>query len=384
MIGEVRFADDVQPRDRGHEIVVHPQPAHRVVRGREDAHGRAIGVLVRDALVHLEEVAVAFADRALAEALDRRAEVQVDAEPGLADAAPGVARFLRGTRSDVARREVAEARVLALEVVIALFLGDVSRCPRVTRLLRDPDAPVVAQRLAHQRQLRLVLAAHGDARRMDLRVARVRERRALLVRAPIRGRVAALRVRREVENVAVAARREHDGVRDVRAHFTGDEIARDDAARDTRDDDELEHLVARVHAHATLADHAFQRRIRAEQELLTRLTARVEGARHLGSAEAPVREEAAVLARERHALRDALVDDLHRRLCESVHVGFARTEVAALHGVVEKAIDAVAVVLIVLRGVDAALRGDRVRAPRAVLEAERVDLVAELGHRRGR
>ena len=53
-------------------------------------------------------------------------------------------------------------------------------------------------------------------------------------------------------------------------------------------------------------------------------------------------------------------------------------------GVVEEAKDAVAVVLVVLRRVDAALRRDRVRAPRRVVDAEHRDAVAHLGERRGR
>jgi hypothetical protein len=63
-------------------------------------------------------------------------------------------------------------------------------------------------------------------------------------------------------------------------------------------------------------------------------------------------------------------------------VALARAEVAALDGVVEQPVHAVAVVLVVLRGVDAALRGDRVRAARRILEAEAGDVVAELGQRR--
>src|SRR5262249_31144284 len=69
---------------------------------------------------------------------------------------------------------------------------------------------------------------------------------------------------------------------------------------------------------------------------------------------------------------------------EPVDVGLAGAEVAALHGVVEQPPHRVAVVAVVLRRVDAALRGDAVRAARAVLEAEALDLVAELGERRGR
>ena len=71
-------------------------------------------------------------------------------------------------------------------------------------------------------------------------------------------------------------------------------------------------------------------------------------------------------------------------LGEAVDVRLARAEVPALHRVVEQAVDAVAVVLVVLGGVDAALGGDRVRASRRGLVAEAEHLVAELGERRGR
>ena len=126
-----------------------------------------------------------------------------------------------------------------------------------------------------------------------------------------------------------------------------------------------------------------ERRVDAEQQLLAGLAARVERARHLRAAEAAVRERAAVLARERDAHRGALIDDVDRDLGEPMDVRLARAEVAALDGVVEQAVNRVAVVLVVLRGVDAALRGDRVRAARRVLEAEARDVVAELGERRG-
>ena len=68
---------------------------------------------------------------------------------------------------------------------------------------------------------------------------------------------------------------------------------------------------------------------------------------------------------------------------EPINVGFARAEIAALDRVVEKPVNAVAVVLIILRGVDPALRGDAVRAARAVLVAERFHVVALLAERRG-
>ena len=83
-----------------------------------------------------------------------------------------------------------------------------------------------------------------------------------------------------------------------------------------------------------------------------------------------IRQRAAILARERHALRHALVDDVDADLRQPVNVRFARAEIAALHRVVEQPVNAVAVVLIILRRVDAALRGDGVRAPRANPESK--------------
>ena len=134
---------------------------------------------------------------------------------------------------------------------------------------------------------------------------------------------------------------------------------------------------------AALFDLPHHRLVGAEQQLLAGLAARVERARHLRAAERPVVEQAAVLARERHALRDALVDDVDAQLRQPVDVRLARAVVAALDRVVEQPLDAVAVVLVVLRGVDAALRGDAVRAARAVVDAEALDVVAQLAERRG-
>ncbi len=126
-----------------------------------------------------------------------------------------------------------------------------------------------------------------------------------------------------------------------------------------------------------------ERGVGAEQQLLAGLSTRVERARHLRATERAVGQEAAVLTRERHALRDALVDDVHAELRKPVHVGFACAEVATLHGVVEEAVHAVAVVLVVLGGVDATLRRDAVRAARGVVKGEQLDVVAELAERRG-
>src|SRR2546423_655799 len=111
--------------------------------------------------------------------------------------------------------EGAEGGVPALEEVVALGFRDLVGRARVVHLRRYPDAPVVAERLAHEGELRLEVGARRDARRVDLGEARARHQRAPTVCPPDRGHVAALGVRRQIEGVAVPARRQHDGVRRV-------------------------------------------------------------------------------------------------------------------------------------------------------------------------
>jgi hypothetical protein len=53
-----------------------------------------------------------------------------------------------------------------------------------------------------------------------------------------------------------------------------------------------------------------------------------------------------------------LVNDVDRNFGKPMHIGFAGAEVAAFDRVVEQAMHRVAVVLIILRGIDAALRRD--------------------------
>ena len=67
VVREVRLAEHVQAREVAHQVVVNPEPAHRVVDGRVDPHGDLVRVLTGDALVHLEEVVVALLDDVLAE-----------------------------------------------------------------------------------------------------------------------------------------------------------------------------------------------------------------------------------------------------------------------------------------------------------------------------
>ena len=253
----------------------------------------------------------------------------------------------------------------------------------VAWVLGHPDAAVVAQRLAHQGELGLVRAGDRDAGRVDLGVAGVGHVGALAVRAPGRGDVGAHRVGGEEEDVAVAAAGQDHHVGEVGLHLAGDQVAHDDAAGAAVDDDQLEHLVAGVGLHGAGGHLALECLVGADQQLLAGLAAGVEGAGDLHAAEGAVVEQAAVLAGERDALGDALVDDVQAHLGQAVDVGLARAVVAALDGVVEEAVDRVAVALVVLGGVDAALGRDRVGPTRGVLVAEGLHHVAGLAQRGG-
>ena len=221
---------------------------------------------------------------------------------------------------------------------------------------------------------------------VDLCVAGVGEEGAFLVGAPGGGDVAALGVGGEIEDVPVAARGEDDGIAGVGGDFAGDHVADDDAPGVAIDDDDIEHLRAREHLDGALRDLFGKGAVSAEEQLLAGLAARVKGAGDLGAAEGAIRQQTAVLAGEGDAGGDALVDDGVADLGEAVDVCFARAEVAALDRVVEEPEYAVAVVLVVLGGVDAALGGDGVGPSRGILIAEALYPVAEVpqrGRRRG-
>ena len=211
---------------------------------------------------------------------------------------------------------------------------------------------------------------------MDLREAWIGKERPFFVGAIRRRDIAAARICRKIEDVAISTGREHDGVAHMSLDFSGDETARNDALGVAIDQNEVEHLRLRKHSHRAGRDLPAERLIATEQQLLPSLSARVKRPRDLRSAKRSIGKQPAVLAREWHALFDALVDDQIADFGQTINIRFAGTEVAAFNRVVKETKDAVAIVLIIFRGVDAALRGDAVGAARAVLIAERLNVVA--------
>src|SRR5260370_21616846 len=379
VIAESSFADDVESGDIRHQVVVHPEAAHGVVYGGVDAHRLLIRIFAGDAVVHVEQVAVTLLDDGDTEALDGVAEIQVDRQSGFAHAAAFIANRFGIAGGHVARHQVAEAGLFALQEIIALGFGDLAGGALVALFEGHRHAAIVARAFAHHCGLALILAGDRNAGGVNLGEAGIGEQGAAPVRAPDRGGVDALGVGGEVVDVAVAAGAEYDCVGEVALDFSADQVAGDDAARAAIHHDQVQHLGTREHLHGAEADLALQGLVRAEEQLLPGLPARVEGARDLRAAETAVVQVAGILAGKGHALRHALIDDVEADGGEAIDVGFAGPEIAALHGVVEEPVNAVAVIVIVLGGIDSALGRDTVRAPGRILKAETVDVIAEFG-----
>src|SRR5262249_7167546 len=90
-----------------------------------------------------------------------------------------------------------------------------------------------------------------------------------------------------------------------------------------------------------------------------------------------------VLARKRHSLRRALIDDVQTELRQPVNIGFARAEISAFDRVVKKTKNAVSVVLIILGRVDPALSRDAVGTSRTILIAKARNVITQFGERSG-
>ena len=152
--------------------------------------------------------------------------------------------------------------------------------------------------------------------------------------------------------------------------FPRHRVSRHHPPGDAIDGDQFQHVAPGEQPHLAQLHLPHQRLIGAVQQLLSGLAAGVEGATHQGPPEAAGGQAAAVFAGERHPLGDALVNDAAADFRQPLAAGFPGPEVAAFQGVGEQAADAVA---IHGRGpgcIDAALGRHRVRAPRAVVEAQ--------------
>src|SRR5579871_3762445 len=147
-------------------------------------HRALVSVIAGDLFVDVEQVAVLLAHILFPEPPNRIAEIEINAAPSRSYASAFIANFLRCSGSNISRSQIAKARITAFEIVITLALGNLVWRTIIALRLWHPDAAVIAQRLRHQRQLRLMLAALGNARGVNLCEARIRKQCSPPVRPP--------------------------------------------------------------------------------------------------------------------------------------------------------------------------------------------------------
>ena len=94
VVREVRFTAHEQSRDGRHQVVVHPQPAHRVMRSGINPHRHGVRILIRDPLINFEQVAVLLANGFQTEPVNGIGEIKIDTLSVRPDAAPFITHFL--------------------------------------------------------------------------------------------------------------------------------------------------------------------------------------------------------------------------------------------------------------------------------------------------
>ena len=212
---------------------------------------------------------------------------------------------------------------------------------------------------------------------MDLCEAGVCEAGALAVALHCGRTVAVHGVGAEEIGVSIAAGGKNHCMRAETLDFAGGKVAGDDAFGFAVNNHEVKHFMPREALHLAFGNLTVEGGISSEKQLLAGLASGIEGTAYLGAAERTVVQQSAVIPCERNALRYALVDDVVAHFGQTVDIGFAAAIITALDGVVEKTVDGVIVVLVVLGGVDTSLGCDRVGAAGGVADAENLNVVSK-------
>ena len=325
----------------------------------------------------------------MAQTADGVGEVEEHGLTGLVDSESCVATLLGSTGCDVAGNEVTEGGITALEIVIAVLVRNLggldlmlAQLLHVLKLLGNPDTAVVTQTLAHKRQLALLLAVDGNTGRMDLREAGICEICTLAVALHSSGTVAVHSVGGEEIGISITAGGNHHGVCAEPFELAGDQVAGDDTLSLAVDDDEVEHLVTRIALYGTCGNLLVEGCIGTQKELLSGLTAGIEGTADLHATEGTVGKVSAVFTGERNTLGHALVDDGCTYLCQTIDIGLAGTIVTTFDGIVEEPVHRVIVVLVVLGSIDTTLGRDGVGPAGRIADAENLHIIAEFAEAR--
>src|ERR1700756_4129837 len=122
-----------------------------------------------------------------------------------------------------------------------------------------------------------MLAAQWDAGRMDLRKTGIPEEGATAMGSPDGSTIRSLRVGREIENIGIPSRCEHNHVSSVAADLARHQVSRHDSARSATRNHDIEQLAPDVHRYSSGCDLFFESLISTQQELLSCLPSSVKG-----------------------------------------------------------------------------------------------------------
>src|SRR5690606_17906416 len=106
------------------------------------------------------------------------------------------------------------------------------------------------------------------------------------------------------------------------------------------------------------------------QQLLTGLPRRVKRSLYLRAAKRSIRKQAAVFPGKGNPLGHTLVNDVGADFRQAIYVSFPSAVVSSFYRIVKKAIYAIPIVLIVLRGIDTSLGCNGVSPSGTILKAE--------------
>jgi len=357
--------------------VVHPDAAHSVMHAGEDLHRLDAGIDTAEFFIDFEN---AFELAIESFAVDVR-NVEIDGSLAIEAELFLINDAMNGAGGDVARNEVPVFRIPLLEKVEALVFGNGSGGARVAGLFGNPDAaPFATGGLAHQAELVFARDRSG----VDLDEFAVGVIDALLEERGLRGAGADDGVGGAAKDGADSAGAEDDRIGGKGFDFHGAEIHGGDAAANANVvDDRGEKRVAFELFDLAFGFVAADLFVEGVEKLLAGGGAGKGGAVIKGTAETAIVQEAfgRAIKHDAHAIEE--IDDARGVVAHTLDEGLIGEEIAAVDGVVEMLGRGVAFALLVFRGVDAALRANRMRALYGN-DGEEVDGDARFGDANGR
>src|SRR5688572_15730577 len=111
---------------------------------------------------------------------------------------------------------------------------------------------------------------------MYLSEAGISEQGAFFMSPPDSGCIASFRIRGKEEYISIATGTKKHSMRAVCFDLSGNKITRNNSSGFSIDDDNIKYLSTIVHLHFSIGNLTVQRRISAQQQLLTGLTTRIK------------------------------------------------------------------------------------------------------------